>query len=160
MDEHAFTVGATARDTFSIALRDQRAFLGERPTANARFGVTPSNEGLIEPAIGVLMTRTAFWWWTASGDGLHVRREHVTEPLSWIRLLSPEELDVAQRCGAAWCGLADTGAPDGREPNPQRLEVAERTRLARALDEILLAHLGASPEDADAFLAGRGSPST
>ncbi len=152
-DDDVLSVGATARDSFSIALREPRIHFGEPPTASARFGVRPSEPELGDAALAVLVTRTAFWWWRASGDGLHVRKEHVTEPLSWLRLLTPEELDLAVRVAAAWraAALATTGEAHG--PGLTGADEMERSRLSRAFDEVLLSHLGATEDGAREFLS-------
>ena len=152
-DDDVLSVGATARDSFSIALREPRIHFGEPPTASARFGVRPSEPELGDAALAVLVTRTAFWWWRASGDGLHVRREHVTEPLSWLRLLTPEELELGVRVAVAWRAgaLAKAGGTYGQGYTVA--DEAERSRLTWAFDQVLLSHLGATEDGAREFLS-------
>ena len=152
-DDDVLSVGATARDSFSIALREPRIHFGEPPTASARFGVRPAEPELGDAALAVLVTRTAFWWWRASGDGLHVRREHVTEPLSWLRLLTPEELELGFRVAAAWRAGALATAGGGYGQGYAGADEAERSRLTWAFDEVLLSHLGATEDGAREFLS-------
>lgn len=151
-DNEIFSVGLTAKDRFSIALAHPRIYFGEAPTRGARYGIRPQDPKFGDPALAVLLSRTALWWWLATGDGLHVRQEHITEPLSWLRLLDQEELDLGTEVANSWRNAAPSSGGEGAEPASARDEAAKRIHLISEFEKVLLARLGTTVDDAREIL--------
>ncbi len=143
----SFSVAAAARDRFSISLPTPRLHFGDRLAATARYAVTLKSDVLVDPALAVMLSRTAFWWWLATGDGQRVRPEHVSEPLSWLRFMDDGELALAAAVAVDWRRLGEDvgGEGNGAAPPPRAVE----------LDRLLVSKLGATDEDARAFVATR-----
>jgi hypothetical protein len=152
-EEDAFSVGLTADNRFSIALTTPRIYFGKAPAAGARFGVKPVEPGLGDPALAVMLSRTALWWWFATSDGRHVRQEHITEPLSWLRLLSQDELDLGRGISEAWREAAISAKTMDPESAAARDAASRRSRLITEFEQVLLANLGTSASDSREFLS-------
>ncbi|MBN2177427.1 MAG: N-6 DNA methylase [Demequinaceae bacterium] len=154
-EDDYFSVGLSAYDRFSISLREPRIHSGGEPSASARFGVRPNPPELADPALAAMLSRMAFWWWTVTGDGRNVRNEHITLPLSWLRLMSSDELALGASVADAWrkYALAAMNSPAGAVgTSPEAIHFRD---LSLAFEQVILSCVGTTESDAREFLATR-----
>jgi hypothetical protein len=102
----------------------------------------------------MMLSRTAWWWWTVTGDGRNVRKEHLTLPLSLLRLMDPDQIQLATDVAQAWYRLALVAADPAAGPTASKDATAEVQRLSTSFEEvILLTCVGATESDVSEFLA-------